>query len=84
LANWRLIMSELGPRDREAEDILHQIIGEARCEVMLGQLSLLAEDLGIEHGRSFSALIRFVADGTITLDLSQPIAASTPVTLGAR
>jgi hypothetical protein len=82
LANWHLIMGQLGRRDQEAEDALRQIIGDARSKVMLGQLGLIAEELGIDHNRSFSALMRFAAHRTITLDLSEPISPSTCVTLG--
>jgi hypothetical protein len=84
LANWRLIMRQLGPRDEEAAEALRQIIGDAHSKVMLGQLSLLAEELGVDRRRSFSALMRFAADRTITLDLSEPISPSTCVTLGGR
>jgi hypothetical protein len=83
LANCQLIHHHRGPpSDAEADLAMRDLVGDAQSEVMLGQLCLLAEEVGIDQRRSFSTLMRMVMDGAIGLDLSEPISASSRVSLG--
>ena len=83
LSNSQMIYShQAPPGDDAAELALRDIIQDAHGEVMLGQLCALAEDGGFDGRRGFAALMRLSMEGVVELDLSQPLALSTLVTLG--
>lgn len=83
LTNCQIIHRHRGPpSDTEADLVMRQIIGGGSAKVMLGQLCLLAEEVGIDQRRGVSALMRLTMSGFISLDLSEPISPSARVTLG--
>lgn len=72
------------PEDTEATQTLRALFGEAKSEIMLGQVLMLAEELGLSPERALPALLQLAAKREVRIELSTPISASTYVLLGGR
>jgi hypothetical protein len=84
LSNCQIMLRHRPPPDDEAGELAaREVLEDLHGEASLGDVCSELEARGIDERRAFSALMRIALSGEISLDLSQPLSASTRITVEA-